>query len=270
MPHPAHLPHRLLFWLLLLPILLGTGCMLQDHLLYYPERISAAQVAASYPGLRPWPAASDLRGYLVEPRVAPRGTVVVFHGNAGHAAQRQWYAQELVRQGLRVLLAEYPGYGPRPGKPGEEALVADARESLRVALSEFGSPLLVIGESLGAAVAAGAVGGHGDEVAGLILITPWDRLVSVAQHHYPLLPVALFLRDTYDSAARLQDFPGPSVVVLAQEDRIIPAEIGRRLFATLPGEEQLIEIPHADHNDWPVHVDAAWWSRLIEILVPPR
>jgi pimeloyl-ACP methyl ester carboxylesterase len=270
MPHPAHLPRRLLFWLLLLPILLGTGCMLQDHLLYYPERISATEVATRFPGLRPWPAAGDLRGYLVEPRVAPRGTVVVLHGNAGHAAQRGWYAEELGRIGWRVLLAEYPGYGPRPGKPGEETLVADARETLRLALREFGSPLLVIGESLGAAVAAGAVGGHGDEIAGLILITPWDRLASVAQHHYPLFPATLFLHDTYDSAAQLQDFAGASVVVLAQEDRIIPAEIGRKLFAGLPGEKRLLEIPRAGHNDWPAHVDASWWSRLIEVLVPPR
>lgn len=261
---------RALAWLALFLTIIAAGCVLQDHLLYFPERVSPAEVAKQFPHLRPWPAAEDLRAYFAAPPAAARGTALVFHGNAGHAAQREWYAEELGRIGWRVLLAEYPGYGPRPGQPGEEMLVADGRATLRRALGEFGPPLMVIGESLGAAVAAGAVAKHGSEIAGLILITPWDRIASVARHHYPFFPAALFLRDTYDSAARLQAFPGPSVVVIAQEDRIVPAEIGRQLFAALPGEKRLIEIPRADHNDWPAHVDAAWWSRLIEVLVPPR
>ncbi len=265
----VHRPSRLLPWLLLLPVLLITGCMLQDHLLYYPERISTAQVAASYPGLRAWPATGDLRGYLVEPRVAPRGTVVVFHGNAGHAAQRQWYAQELVRQGLRVLLAEYPGYGPRPGKPGEAVLIGDARATLQLAREQYGAPLLVVGESLGAAVAAGAVGGMPKDIEGLALITPWDKLESVAKHHYPWLPAWLFLHDRYDSAASLKTYSGPSVVVLAQADSIIPAAIGRKLFDSLGGAKRLMAIPGAEHNDWPNHVGEAWWKDLMSLVLFP-
>lgn len=265
----VHLTRRLLLWLLLLSILFVTGCMLQDHLLYYPERISAAQVAERFPGLRPWPAASDLRGFLVEPHSAPRGTVVVFHGNAGHAAERQWYAQNLVRQGLRVLLAEYPGYGPRPGKPGEAVLIDDARATLQLARDRYGAPLLVVGESLGAAVAAGAVGGMPMDISGLILITPWDKLESVAKHHYPWLPAWLFLHDRYDSAARLKTYSGPSVVVLAQADSIIPAAIGRKLFDSLGGAKRLMVIPGAEHNDWPNHVGLSWWEDIVRLVLTP-
>ncbi|KAB2844647.1 MAG: alpha/beta hydrolase [Burkholderiales bacterium] len=243
--------------------------MLQDHLLYYPERISAAQVAARFPDLRPWPAAGDLRGYLVEPRIAPRGTVVVFHGNAGHAAERQWYAQELIRQGLRVLLAEYPGYGPRPGKPGEAVLIDDARATLQLAREQFGAPLLVVGESLGAAVAAGAVGGMPKDIAGLVLITPWDKLESVAKHHYPWLPAWLYLHDRYDSTARLEAYAGPCVVVLAEADSIIPAALGRELFDGLGGTKRLMVIPGAEHNDWPNHVGEVWWEDITRQVLDP-
>ena len=48
--------------------------------------------------------------------------------------------------------------------------------------------------------------------AGLVLITPWDRLGHVASHHYPWLPVRWLLRDKYDTAARLASFDRPVMV----------------------------------------------------------
>ena len=54
--------------------------------------------------------------------IRDRGTAIVFHGNAGHAGHRAYYARALTPLGLRVILAEYPGYGPRAGQPGEQAL----------------------------------------------------------------------------------------------------------------------------------------------------
>lgn len=74
--------------------------------------------------------------------------------------------------GLRVILAEYPGYGPRPGQPGEAALVRDAAETLARVREQFPGPLLVAGESLGAGVAAAVAKNSPDDLSGLLLITP--------------------------------------------------------------------------------------------------
>ena len=71
-------------------------------------------------------------------------------GNAGHAGHRADYAARLTALGQRVLLAENPGYGSRPGQPGEAALVADAAATLAAARRQFPGPLLVAGDSLGA------------------------------------------------------------------------------------------------------------------------
>jgi len=46
---------------------------------------------------------------------SPKGTVTVFHGNAGPAAGREFYLQALAPLNYRVILAEYPGYGGRTG-----------------------------------------------------------------------------------------------------------------------------------------------------------
>src|SRR5262249_15958218 len=153
-----------------------------------------------------------------EPAAPVRGTAIVFHGNAGHVGHRGFYANALGPLGMRVILVEYPGYGPRPGKPGEASFLADAMQTLALAHRLYGPPLLVIGESLGSAVAAAAAARQPELVAGLLLITPWDRLANVGSYHYPWLPVKWMLRDEYDSLAQLAGFDRPVVVALAEHD----------------------------------------------------
>jgi pimeloyl-ACP methyl ester carboxylesterase len=241
--------------------------LMQDRLLYYPARVSVEQASAG--GLQPWPDAQQFRGLLAPAADTPRGTAIVFHGNAGQAGQRGHLAAALAGTGLRVILAEYPGYGPRDGALGEASLVADAAESIALARQQFGPPLLVVGESLGAGVAAAAAAQQRDTVAGLILITPWDRLESVAAFHYPWLPVKWLLRDRYDSAAHLASWGRPVVLAVAEHDDIVPPQFGTALYRALPEPKLWLPLPGAGHNDWPARVDAAWWLRAVDFMLSP-
>lgn len=252
-------------------IALGGPALMQDRLLYFPARATVAELSVG--GLQPWPAEAEFRGLLAMPPGAVRGTAIVFHGNAGHAGHRGFYAAALTRLGLRVILAEYPGYGARDGELGEASLVADAALTLERAFSLYGAPLLVIGESLGAGVAAAAAARQRDQVAGLWLITPWDRLHSVAAFHYPWLPVGWLLRDRYDSAAHLAQFGRQILVTVAERDDIVPARFGKALYEALAEPRRLMVLPGAGHNDWPARVDAAWWQQTVDFLLsatPPR
>ena len=251
-------------------IFLTGMAIFQDRLLYFPEPASVAEslAATRLPGAKVWPAGEDYRGLQIEPPAGrtPRGTVIVFHGNAGHAGHRGEYAERLGAQGWRVILAEYPGYGPRPGSLGEDSLVADAAASITRARQDFGGPLIVLGESLGAGVAAGAVGTlqrQGAAIDGLGLVTPWDSLASVASHHYPWLPVRWLLADRYDSASALASYRGPVAVVVAAQDEIVPARFGRVLFDAIGGTKTLLVVDGARHNEWMDRVDDAWWGRLM-------
>jgi pimeloyl-ACP methyl ester carboxylesterase len=241
---------------------------LQDHLLYFPSRATVAQLERG--GLRAWPSAQDFRGLIAEPSPPARATAIVFHGNAGHAGHRGFYAAALQPLGLRVILAEYPGYGPRDGAHGEAAFVDDAVQSIALARRTYGVPLLVIGESLGAAVAAAAATRQTDALDALLLITPWDRLEHVASHHYPWLPVRWLLDDAYDSAAGLATFGKPVLVAVAERDTIVPAQFGAALHAALPGPKRLVSVAAAGHNDWPDRVDADWWRDTLAFLLPQR
>ena len=256
--------------LLVYLIVLAGIRMFQDQLLYFPERASVADMERASGGLSPWPTASDFRGLLAEPDGAVRATAIIFHGNAGHAGHRQFYVGALKRLGLRVILAEYPAYGPRSGDLGEKSLVADAERTIALAQRSYGGPLLVIGESLGAGVAAAASAAQRERVDGLLLITPWDRLEEVAAHHYPLLPVRWLLRDRYDSVAHLASFGRPVLVAVAAGDTIVPPQFGRALYAALAEPKRLAVIAGAEHNDWFSRLDDAWWRQAVDFLLADK
>ena len=239
--------------------------MIQDYFLYFPAKVVVADVVSSH--LHAWPAAADFRGLIAEPATPARGTVIVFHGNAGHVGHREFYAAVLTRQGWRVILAEYPGYGPRGGPLGERPLVADAEQTVLLARQLYGAPLLVIGESLGAGVAAAASARQPGRIDGLLLITPWDRLESIAVYHYRWLPVGWFLRDRYDNVANLASYNRPVVVAIAERDDIVPAQFGRVLYESLAAPKQLKLIGGVGHNDWVQAIDAAWWHDVIRFLL---
>lgn len=265
-------------------LVIAAIAIFQDHLLYFPASASVKEMVTE--DLTAWPDVQDFRGLLAEPATpaghratnttaatgseaaAIRGTVIVFHGNAGHAGHRAFYAPVLTAQGFRVILAEYPAYGPRTGKVDERSLVGDAEQTITLAHRRYGQPLLLIGESLGSAVAAAAAARQADKIAGVLLITPWDRLAHVASHHYPWLPVRLLLRDRYDSAANLTRVDKPVIIVVAQDDSIVPARFGVALYEGLAGPRKLVVIERAGHNDWFDRTDAEWWKAAIEALRP--
>lgn len=244
-------------------MLMGTF-RLQDRLLYFPEQASIETLVSDR--LRAWPTARDFRGLVAEPPGHPRGTALIFHGNAGHVGHREYYVDPLTRLGFRVILAEYPGYGPRQGPLGEASLVADAENSIARAHRIYGAPLLVMGESLGAGVAAAASVRQGGKIAGMVLMTPWDRLADLASYHYPWLPVNLFLHDRYDNVTNLAGFSRPVAVVLAERDSIVPVRFGQRLYESLSAPKRLKIVRGADHNDWSLRVDSKGWREIIEFL----
>jgi len=253
-------------WLVLvLAVMLAAVALFQHRLLYFPARAGVEDMLSGR--LRAWPSPQDFRGLMAEPMGAACATAVVFHGNAGHAGQREFYAAALAPLGLRVILAEYPGYGPRGGSVGEHSLVGDAGQTIALAHRLYGAPVLVIGESLGAGVAAAAAARQRDKTAGLLLVTPWDRLERVAGHHYPWLPVKWLLRDRYDSAAHLASFGRPILVAVAERDAVVPARFGAALHERLPDPKRLMVIEGAGHNDWIGHLEDGWWREAMAFLL---
>ncbi|SNB46303.1 alpha/beta hydrolase [Geobacter sp. DSM 9736] len=252
---------------LLLGPMLFFGCSFQDRLLYYPDRSVPGDAELASLDMRFWPGGRDgYRGFLSAAPEPSAGTVIIFHGNAATAADRTYYLEPLRRLGYRVLLAEYPGYGGREGKLGEESFVRDASETIRLAAQMYGRPLYLLGESLGGAIAPSAARTAGVSVEGMVLVTPWATLEKVAKEKFPWLPVRLLMGDRYDTVSNLREFRGRVAVVEAERDTIIPPHHARELYRTFPGRKMMWTIRGADHNDWPAFITDRNWGEIMEFL----
>lgn len=242
---------------------------MQNKFLYFPssELPSARMLAAQ--NLKLWPAtASDYQGLIVDSDApTPNGTIVLFHGNGGTAIDRGFYLEPLMGLGFRVILAEYPKYGGRPGKVGETPFVAAGLETVRLAFEQYGEPLYLLGESLGCGVAAAIAKQTSVPITGIILITPWDTLASVAKSLFPFLPVKLILTDKYDSVENLKSFKRKISVIGAERDEILPIKHAISLYNSLPEDKKRMWIiKGAGHNDWPFYADPSLWKEITDFV----
>ncbi len=250
----------------------------QSSLIYQRSNRGLSTAEADSLGLVKWPSASDYRGYLVDSEQADK-TFVLFHGNAGEAANRLHYLPQFNRQNARTLLLEYPGYGLRQGEPSEQLFVEDGIESLQqIAAAYPDDPIIVFGESLGSGVASATVGAiFNSELAqnqslkqkikGLGLITPFDSLVNVAQRRYFYLPVSWLIHDRYNSARNLEKVTIPKARVLSGQDRVVPIKHGYSLEAQLVEEKESYVLPGAGHSNWMDYVDSDWWDTYFNFLL---
>jgi hypothetical protein len=256
-------------FLLTAAIMILSGCDLQNRLLYYPGSSAPSEESLKADNLRRWQSsAGDYRGLVAANDVGgAKGTIVVFHGNGGIAADRTYYLKDLGTLGYRVILAEYPAYGGRKGELGEKSFVHDAAETVRQAYEKYGGPLYLLGESLGCGVAAAVAGVTPVKIGGIVLITPWDTLASIAREKFPFLPVRLFLTDRYDNIGNLSSFKGRIAIIGAERDEVIPITHARKLYYSLPGSARRMWImPGTGHNDWPMHVTATWWKEIMDYV----
>jgi uncharacterized protein len=245
-------------------------CSLQRSMIFFPSRAPAAELdaLATLSGFVRWTAPDGTPIGWKTSGDPPSQTAILFHGNAGHALHRAGLVGRLIEAspGLAVHILEYPGYGDRDGSPSEASLTAAAIEAIEAV---HGRPLLV-GESIGTGVACLAASAAPEKIAGLLLITPFDSLVSVAQHHYPWFPVRWIMTDRFDSAKALKNFPGPAAFVIAEHDEITPPESGQKLHDTYQGKKRLLVVKGARHNDATSRIPLPQWQNLIEFTTPPN
>jgi pimeloyl-ACP methyl ester carboxylesterase len=260
---------RMLSILLPYLLLLFVIFLLQRKMIYLPVRHSLIwqQEQAEQLNLKLWPAPENYLGLISgSAKTAGKGTIIVFHGNAGSAINRIYYSEALERLGYRVILAEYPGYGARNGAPSESALIANGVQTVKQALSDFGTPIFLWGESLGSGVVSGIVKTGQVPVKGIVLIAPFDSLASIAQHHYWFFLAKWLIRDKFDNIKNLQHYSGSTAVLLAEDDQIIPNKYSLNLFDSLPPRKRLWTFKGAGHNTLRLAPGLPWWQEVMQFI----
>jgi len=263
----------MLILLTCLVIALGALYAAQRRLIYFPTRIPSTQFAnevrASFGSRATILAPFD--AIVVEPSagIPVRATAIWFHGNASLGLDRGHFAPVFTQRGLRLVLAEYPGYGARSGAPTERTLIDDG-DALYERISQLyrDLPILLVGESLGGGVAVQVAANQSMRPPSrLVLLAPFLSLAETAARAYWFLPVRHLIKDRFDSAARLPRYSGPVAILVAEKDDVVGAAQGRALaqLSRLRGETVFIEIPEAGHNSWPALIKDEQWTELLGV-----
>lgn len=241
-----------------LALLLAAGLLWlwlrQERLLFFPEPLAAEHrfdFGADVQELQiPVSGGAQLSALHLR-HAEPKGLVFYLHGNGGNL--QSWFvtADFYRRAGYDLFMLDYRGYGKSSGRIESEAqLRADVRAAWdQVAPSYAGKHRVIIGRSLGTALAAElALQVQPDQ---LVLVSPYLRMVALMRQHFPLLPTWL-LRYPLDTAASLQQWQGPLLLLHGERDELIPAAHSQQLQQLAP-QGRLVLIPGAGHNDLQLH-----------------
>jgi fermentation-respiration switch protein FrsA (DUF1100 family) len=182
----------------------------------------------------------------------PRAVVLYAEGNAGNITGRR-RVLDLFRDRLRcsVLVFDYRGYGRSEGSPSIPGVLSDARAARqwlagRARVAE--GDIVLVGHSLGGAVAVD-LAAH-DGAGGLVLENTFSSLADVAERHFGRLG-RLLAGGELDSAGKIQAYRGPLLQTHGDADRVVPYELGRRLFGAASEPKRFVAVPGGDHNDPP-------------------
>jgi len=189
------------------------------------------------------------RFHPAEPQAA---NLLFFHGNGEIVSDYDEMAPVYNSLGVNFLPVDYRGYGRSGGRPTVSAMISDAHaihEYVRTWLPAQGytGPFVVMGRSLGSASALELAGSHADEIDGLIIESgfasfgPLLDLIGASTDAFPHLP---------QNVDKIAAYPGPTLVIHAEYDHIIPFESGRALYeASGSPDKTFLMIPGANHND---------------------
>jgi pimeloyl-ACP methyl ester carboxylesterase len=146
-----------------------------------------------------------------------------------------------------AYLVNYRGYGGSTGTPTQAGLFLDAVAIFDKFVAVH-TEIAVVGRSLGTGVAMHLAANRGIEQ--VVLITPFDSILALAQSRFRIYPLSLILKDKFDSFSLAKKLNSEVLIIAGAQDIIIPNKHTQRLADALnPDKTKLVLIDQAGHND---------------------
>jgi fermentation-respiration switch protein FrsA (DUF1100 family) len=212
----------------------------QDKLLYHPT----PQVKHSYIEKSFKNDGETLRYIVLNPG---KSNALIYFGGNGETVV---YNSEKFLNNFpdyTIYLLNYRGYGGSSGAPSEKGFYSDALVLFDLVKKQH-EKISIMGRSLGTGVATYTAANR--QIEKLILVTPYDSIKSVAQGKYFLFPVFFIIKDGYNSIENIKHINAPTLIIIAENDIIIPLKNTKRLIKAFQSNQLKVEtIEEATHND---------------------
>lgn len=171
---------------------------------------------------------------------------IYYGGNAEDVTTTFETVSQTINQSL--LTVNYRGFGKSGGQPTEKDLFSDALEIFDAIQIKYKDRSIgLVGRSLGSGVASFVASSR--KIKSLILITPYDSILAVAQKRYSFIPVGLLLNHPFNSVKYVEKITAPTLFLLANYDFIIPRENSMLLYDHWKSPKSLHIVPDSGHNN---------------------
>lgn len=233
-------------------VFIGSLWLMQKSLMYFPDKGRFSPADWALKELEPVTVSAQeglvTTSWFIPPKKKTKYTIVFYQGNLAHLGYRNYKVRPWIDEGYGVVLVGYRGFS-NPGTPSEQGFYADARATLD-AINKLGIPdkaMVFYGESMGTGVATQMATER--QAAALILESPYTSVPDVGSDRYPMVPVRWLLRDKYDSLSKISSVHMPLLLLHGEQDTVVPAKFGKKLFATANEPKQAFYVPDAGHNN---------------------
>lgn len=214
--------------------------------------------------------------------VPVKGTVLHLHGNGGNLAWHLGGSYWLPEQGYQVLMLDYRGYGLSQGKP----LLPEVYQDIDAAFSWLaeapevqGKPLILLGQSLGGALAVHYLAEHPQQrgrLKALVLDGVPASYREIARYAlsnswltWPLqVPLSWLVPDDDSAIRAMPEVTGvPMLIYHSLDDEIVPLANGVRLYQAAP-PPRVFQPTRGGHVQ--TFADPTWREVMLRFLDDPQ
>ena len=186
------------------------------------------------------------------PAASPNAPVMLYlHGARWNVSGSVPRIRRMHSLGFSVLAVDYRGFGQSTNElPSEASALEDAQAAWQwLARKAPKSDRYIFGHSLGGAVAIDLAAKVRDERGTIVEGTFTSIADVVGTFKWGWLPVSPLITQRFESVRKVADIQSPLLVVHGSADKLIPAELGRKLYEAAPGPKKFVLVNGGTHHD---------------------
>eukprot|EP01025_Chloroclados_australasicus_P024259 TRINITY_DN24398_c0_g1_i4.p1 TRINITY_DN24398_c0_g1~~TRINITY_DN24398_c0_g1_i4.p1 ORF type:complete len:355 (+),score=9.79 TRINITY_DN24398_c0_g1_i4:103-1065(+) len=190
--------------------------------------------------------------------------VLFFQENAGNMSWRLPFIRELVGQvGCRVLMLSYRGYGNSEGSPEQKGIQLDSKAAFEHVLTREDvdtSKIVLMGKSLGGAVAIHLAAKYKNKVRALLIENTFTSIANMVPRILPILGFAFgndkllnfLVKDKWENWKQIKLLGSalPVLMYASVQDELVPYSHMIQLRESCSSERvKWVQFDHAHHMD---------------------
>ncbi len=193
----------------------------------------------------------QLHAYWVESKDPQAPVLLYLHGARWNLSGSTSRIQRWRDLGFSVLAVDYRGFGQSTDvAPSEQLSYEDAQAAFdHLGKLAPGKPRFIVGHSLGGAIAVDLAVRNPD-ASGLVIEATFTSVREmIATQRWWYTPVTFLLTQEFDSRSKIGSLKMPVMVVHGTEDRIVPYEMGEKLYELAPQPKRFIRVEGGSHHN---------------------